>query len=84
MKNIYLVLLVIIAIAVFILGMAIFIAQIRNPQTSQSQVEINQPQTEGSAGGAAGEPQVISKEEYERQAIFERTRESTAPASPNQ
>jgi len=59
MKNIYLVLLVIIALAVFILGLAIFINEMRNPQTSQSQVEINQPQTEGSAGGAAGSPVAI-------------------------
>ena len=52
MKNIYLVSLVIIALAVFILGMAIFIAQKRNPQTANPQTEITQPQTEGIGGGA--------------------------------
>jgi len=56
MKNIYLVILIIIALAVFLLGMAIFISQKRSPQTANPQTEITQPQTEGSAGGAAGSP----------------------------
>ena len=51
MKNIYLVILVIIALAVFILGMAIFIAQMRNPQTANPQTQTIQPQTEGIEGG---------------------------------
>ena len=54
MKNIYLVILVIIALAVFILGMAIFIAQKRDSQTSQPQTEITQPVQEGSEGATSG------------------------------
>ena len=56
MKNIYLVLLVVIALAVFILGMALFIDQKRSSEVTQPQAETIQPQTEGSAGGAAGPP----------------------------
>jgi len=62
MKNIYLVLLIIIALAVFILGMAIFINQKMNPQPSQPQAETPQLQTEGtegSTGGVAGSPIAI-------------------------
>ena len=60
MKNIYLVILVIIALAVFILGMAIFINEKGNPQTANPQVETTRLQNEGSPGETVVIPKVSS------------------------
>ena len=81
MKNIYLAVLIAIAVVLIALGTAIFLIEMKSGRNTQTN-SIDQ-QTQG-VGGEAGAPQEISKEEYERQAIFERTRESTAPASPSQ
>jgi len=60
MKNTYLVLSVVIALAVFILGMAIFIAQKRSDEVSQPAVETIQTQTEGTEGSAVGSEEEIA------------------------
>ena len=78
MKNIYLVLLVVIALAVFILGMAIFIGQKRNPQTANPQTEITQPQTEGIEGGT------LDARELSPAEVRQLEQESTSPASVGQ
>ena len=70
------VVLIAISVMLIVLGTVIFIFS-RN----SSNIPQDNPATGDETGGAAGQPQEISKEEYERQAIFERQRESTAPAS---
>lgn len=62
MKNIYLAVVIVIALAVFVLGFAIFIAEVRSPEIAKPQVETPQLQTEGaegSAGGVTGSPVAI-------------------------
>ena len=75
MKNIYLVFLIVFALAVFILGMAIFIAQKRNSQTSQPQVQTTQPQNEGTESGA------LPARELSPEELRQMEQESTSPAS---
>lgn len=58
MKNIYLVLLIVIAIAVFVLGMALFVTQRRNPQATQTETGTTQ-QSGNEVGGAAGSPVAV-------------------------
>lgn len=78
MKSVYLVILIAISIVLIVLGTAIFLIEIKGGRNTQTN-SLDQKTQE--VGGEQGEPQEISKEEYERQAIFERQRESTAPAS---
>ncbi|OGD91996.1 hypothetical protein A3D07_03755 [Candidatus Curtissbacteria bacterium RIFCSPHIGHO2_02_FULL_42_15] len=78
MKNIYLVVTIAIAVVLILLGTAILLVEFKGGRNAQTD-SLDQKTQE--AGGQAGEAQEISKEEYERQAIFERPREGTAPAS---
>ena len=83
MKNIYLVVTIAIAVVLILLGAAIFIVELKGERENQGN-GVNQKTQTQEVGGEQGEPQEISKDEYERQAIFERTKESTAPAVPTQ
>ena len=75
MKNIYLVTLIIIALAIFVLGMMLFIVQKRNPQTANPQVETIQQQNEGTESGEL-KARPLSPEE-----LRQLEEESTSPAS---
>lgn len=75
MKNIYLVILIIIALAIFILGMALFVTQKMNPQTDKPQIESTQPQNEGTQGGALPARELTPEE------LRQLEEESTSPAS---
>ena len=75
MKNIYLVILIIIALAIFVLGMALFIVQKRNPQTANPQTETTQQQNEGTESGEL-KARPLSPEE-----LRQLEEESTSPAS---
>ena len=75
MKNAYLLVLVIISIAVFILGMALFIVQKQNPQTANPQTEITKPQNEGTESGA------LPSRELSQEEIRQLEQEGTSPAS---